>query len=351
MTNKKISINNHNIGFGFPVYIIAELSANHNQDFEEAVRLIHAAKDAGADAVKIQTYTADTLTISCSNEYFTLGKGTLWDGMNLHDLYKEAYTPWEWQPDLMKTATQLGMDFFSTAFDSTSVEFLENMNIPAYKIASFELVDHELLSCVAKTQKPIILSTGMASRQDIGEAIEVIRKESNPQITLLKCTSAYPALPEDMNLKTIADMSESFGVPVGLSDHSLNTIVPVVAVALGASIIEKHFTLSRKTPGPDSAFSLEPGEFREMVDSIRIAEQSLGRVSYDVCPHELASQTFRRSLFAVEDIIAGELFTDRNVRSIRPGNGLPPKYLKTLISRKARKDITRGTPLSWDLVD
>jgi len=347
----KLSINNHAIGKGEPVYIIAELSANHNQNFEEAVSLVHAAKDAGADAVKIQTYTADTLTIPCSNEYFTIGKGTLWEGKNLHALYKEASTPWEWQPDLMKTATQLGLDFFSTAFDATSVEFLEKMRVPAYKIASFEITDHELLRCVAKTQKPMILSTGMASREEISEAIAVIRTENNPQIALLKCTSAYPALPEDMNLATIADMSQYFGVPIGLSDHTLNTVVPLVAVALGATIIEKHFTLSRKNPGPDSAFSLEPTEFREMADAIRIAERSIGRVSYDGCSHEDASRIFRRSLFAVENISVGESFTEKNIRSIRPGNGLPPKHLPDVLKKRAKKDIRQGTPLSWDLVE
>jgi len=348
MSNSTIKINNRIIGPGFPVYVIAELSANHNQDFEAAIELIHAAKAAGADAVKIQTYTADTLTISCSNEHFIIGKGTPWEGRSLYDLYQEAYTPWEWQSDLMKTALQAGLDFLSTAFDPTSVEFLEAMDVPAYKIASFELVDHDLLKLVARTNKPVILSTGMGTFDEIKEAVGVIRGENNPNIVLLKCTSAYPALPEDMNLVTITDMSESFGVPVGLSDHTLNTVVPVVAVALGATIIEKHFTISRKTPGPDSAFSLEPGEFREMVDAIRIAEQSLGRVTYDGGPHELASRKFRRSLFFIKDIISGEIVTKDHIRSIRPGYGLLPKYLKEILGKRVKRAIPRGTPVQWD---
>jgi pseudaminic acid synthase len=338
------------IGPQSPVYIIAELSANHNQDFEEAVTLIHAAKEAGADAVKIQTYTPDTITINCSNDYFRIGKGTQWEGKNLYDLYGEAYTPWEWQPKLQKIANEIDLDFFSTPFDPTSVEFLQKMDIPAYKIASFEIVDIPLIQQIARIGKPVIMSTGMASLEEIEEAVTAIRNEGNNQIALLKCTSAYPALPEDMNLKTIPDMGIKFNVPVGISDHTLGTTIPIAAVALGACIVEKHFTLSRKAPGPDSSFSLEPQEFRAMVDAIRETERALGRVNYSVTEHEKASRVFRRSLFAVEDIADGELFTEQNVRSIRPGYGLPPKHLPEIFGKSAKGRICRGTPLKWELI-
>jgi pseudaminic acid synthase len=345
-----IQIGDKKVGSGCPVYIIAELSANHNQDFDKAVKLIHAAKEAGADAVKIQTYTPDTLTLNCTNEYFTIGRGTQWEGKNLYELYGEAYTPWEWQPELRKTAQEIGLDLFSTPFDPTSVDFLLQMDVPAFKVASFEIVDIPLIRTIARTGRPVIMSTGMASLAEIQEAVDAIRHEGNDQIALLKCTSAYPALPEEMNLKTIPDMARIFKVPVGLSDHTLGTAIPVAAVALGACIIEKHFTLSRKTPGPDSSFSLEPHEFRTMVDAIRGIEKALGTVNYDVTEHEKASRVFRRSLFAVEDIAEGELFTGKNIRSIRPGYGLPPKYLPEILGKPAKKNICRGTPLSWDLI-
>ena len=345
-----IRIGERTVGTSCPVYIIAELSANHNQDFAEAEKLIHAARDAGADAVKIQTYTPDTLTLDCKNEYFTIGRGTQWEGKNLYELYGEAYTPWEWQPELRRTAQEIGLELFSTPFDPTSVDFLMDMGVPAFKIASFEIVDLPLIRTIARTGKPVIMSTGMASLAEIQEAVDAIRREGNDQIALLKCTSAYPALPEEMNLKTIPDMAGTFGVPVGLSDHTLGTAIPVAAVALGACIVEKHFTLSRKTPGPDSSFSLEPHEFRAMVDAIRGVEKALGTVNYDVTEHEKASRVFRRSLFAVEDIAEGEVFTGKNVRSIRPGYGLPPKYLPEILGKTARKNVCRGTPLSWDMV-
>jgi pseudaminic acid synthase len=345
-----IQIGDKKVGSGCPVYIIAELSANHNQDFNEAVKLIHAAKEAGADAVKIQTYTPDTLTLNCTNEYFTIGRGTQWEGKNLYELYGEAYTPWEWQPELRKTAQEIGLDLFSTPFDPTSVDFLLQMDVPAFKVASFEIVDIPLIRTIARTGRPVIMSTGMASLAEIQEAVDAIRHEGNDQIALLKCTSAYPALPEEMNLKTIPDMAGIFRVPVGLSDHTLGTTIPVAAVALGACIIEKHFTLSRKTPGPDSSFSLEPHEFRTMVDAIRGIEKALGTVNYDATEHEKASRVFRRSLFAVEDIAEGELFTGKNIRSIRPGYGLLPKYLPEILGKPAKKNICRGTPLSWDMI-
>lgn len=345
-----IRIQKREIGPNSPVYIIAELSGNHNQDFDQAVALVHAAKEAGADAVKVQTYTADTLTIDCRNEYFQIGKGTQWEGKNLYDLYGEAFTPWGWQPDLQKIAYEIGLDFFSTPFDPTSVEFLVKMNVPAYKIASFEIVDIPLIRTIARTGKPIIMSTGMATLDEIGDAVTAIREEGNDQIALLKCTSAYPALPEDMNLRTIPDMVARFNVPVGLSDHTLGTTIPVAAVSLGACIIEKHFTLSRATLGPDSSFSLEPAEFRAMVDAIRETEKALGTVNYSVTDHENASRVFRRSLFAVEDIAKEELFTDLNVRSIRPGYGLAPKHISSVLGKKAKVKILKGTPISWDLI-
>jgi pseudaminic acid synthase len=345
-----IQVRKKKIGNSYPVYIIAELSANHNQDFNVAVNLIRAAKDSGADAIKLQTYTPDTLTINCTNNYFKIGKGTQWEGKNLYSLYKEAYTPWEWQPDLKNIAYDLGMDFFSTPFDHSSINFLESLDVPAYKVASFEIVDIPLIEKIAQTGKPVILSTGMASLAEIEEAVNVIRNKGNDQIALLKCTSAYPALPEDMNLKTIPDMAKKFNIPVGISDHSLGTTIPITAVALGACIVEKHFTLSRSNQGPDSSFSLEPHEFRSMVDAIRETEKALGTVNYSVTEHEKASIVFRRSLFAVEDIAEGEILSENNIRSIRPGYGLPPKYFYKIIGKRAKEKICRGTPLHWDLI-
>jgi pseudaminic acid synthase len=346
----KLTINNHIIGSNNPVYIVAEMSANHGQNFEQAVQIIHAAKEAGADAIKLQTYIADTITINCDNEYFHIGKGTIWEGRTLYDLYKEAYTPWEWQPKLKEIADDLGLDLFSSPFDHTGVDFLEKMGIPAYKIASFELVDLPLIRRVARTGKPIIISTGMAALAEIDEAVHTAREAGATQIALLKCTSAYPASPAEMNLRTIPHLAETFGVPAGLSDHTLGIAVPVAAVALGACIVEKHLTLSRSLPGPDSAFSLEPQEFKEMAQAIRTVEQALGEVRYGVTGSEAQLQIYRRSLFVVRDMNAGEEFTAENLRSIRPGQGLPPKYLEEILGRRAARDIPRGTPLQWDLV-
>jgi len=346
-----LKINKQLVGPGTSTYIIAELSANHNQDFEEAVKLIKNARYVGADAVKIQTYTPDTMTIDCRENYFQIGDGLIWKGKNLYELYKEAYTPWEWQPELKKIANNLGMDLFSTPFDHTSIDFLEKMDVPAYKIASFELVDIPLIKKIAKCGKPVILSTGMATLGEIEEAVSTIREMGNGQIALLKCTSAYPAPPEEMNLRTIPHMAEYFDVPVGLSDHTLGIAVPIAAVALGACIVEKHLTISRSTPGPDSTFSLEPQEFKAMVDAIRITENALGKVSYEVTKHEKTSRLYRRSFFVVRDMALGEIFSEDNVRSIRPGHGLPPKYQDQIIGKKAKKAIKRGTPLSWDLVE
>jgi pseudaminic acid synthase len=336
------------IGANLPVYIIAELSANHGQSLDRAAQLVRAAHAAGADAVKLQTYTADTLTIRCDRPEFRVGGGTLWDGRTLYDLYGEAYTPWDWQPKLKVLADQLGLHLFSTPFDPSAVDYLEKMGVPAHKIASFEIVDLPLVERIARTGKPIIMSTGMATLREIADAVETIRSVKAGPLALLKCTSAYPSLPESMNLQTIPHLAEAFACPVGLSDHSLGIAVPVAAVALGASIIEKHLTLSRAEPGPDSAFSLEPHEFRAMVDAVRVAEKALGRVHYGADLSEEKSRVFRRSLFVVQYVKAGERFTADNVRSIRPGHGLPPKFLSAILGRRAACNLERGTPLAWE---
>lgn len=348
--SRSIEINGRRIGFGYPVYIIAEMSANHNQNFDQAVKLIEAAKEAGADAIKLQTYTPDTITIDCDNEYFQVKGTRLWDGRTLYDLYGEAYTPWEWPPKLQEIAHEVGLDLFSTPFDHTAVEFLESLGVPAYKIASFENIDLPLLRRIAQTGQPIIMSTGMATLAEIDEAVRTIRESGGNQLALLKCTSAYPSPPEEMNLRTIPHLSSAFAVPVGLSDHTQGNAVPVAAVALGACIIEKHFTLSRDIPGPDSAFSLEPQEFKAMVDAVRTVEKALGSVDYGVSDKEKASRVFRRSLFVVKDMLPGEAFTEENVRSIRPGHGLHTRYRDQVLGRYTGQAIKRGTPLSWDLI-
>lgn len=341
-------VNGRRIGLDQPTYIVAEMSANHNQSFEEAARIVHAAKEAGADAVKLQTYTADTMTLASEKEHFQIGKGTIWEGRNLYDLYVEAYTPWEWQPKLKTIADGLGLDLFSTPFDDTAVDFLEKMDLPVYKVASFELVDIPLIERIARTGKPMIMSTGMATMEEIEEAMQAARGAGATEIALLKCTSAYPAPSDEMNLRTIPHLAETFRVPVGLSDHTMGIAVPVASVALGACIIEKHLTLSRSTPGPDSAFSLEPDEFKAMVDAVRIAEQALGQVRYGVTENQAASRAFRRSLFVVRDMKEGDEFTPENVRSIRPGYGLAPKHLKDVLGKQAVKDISAGTALDWE---
>jgi pseudaminic acid synthase len=340
-------IRQREVGEQSPVYIIAELSANHHHDFTQAERLLRAAKDAGADAVKLQTYTADTLTIPCDGPHFRISGGTIWDGRTLHDLYGEAYTPWEWQPKLKQLAEQMGMDLFSSPFDASAIDFLEGINVPAYKIASFEVIDHALIQRVAATGKPIIMSTGMATMAEISQAVEVARAAGATQLALLKCTSSYPAPPEEANLRTIPHLAAAFDVPAGLSDHTIGIAVPVAAVALGACIIEKHLTLSRSIPGPDSAFSLEPDEFKEMVTAVRTAEKALGSIRYGLTATEKASRVFRRSLFVVEDVKQGETLTTRNVRCIRPGHGMAPAHLPEILGRAARVDIPRGTPLAW----
>ncbi len=345
-----IQIRRDRIGPGFPTYIMAELSANHNQDFEKAVKIVYAAKEAGANAIKLQTYTPDTITLACDREEFRVSGGTLWDGRTLHDLYAEAHMPWEWQPKLKQLAEQLGMECFSTAFDPIAVDFLEKMNVPAHKVASFEIVDLPLIQKMARTGKPLIISTGMASEEEIAEALQCARQAGAKEIALLKCTSAYPAPAEEMNLRTIPEMARRFGVPVGLSDHTLGIVASVVAVALGACILEKHLTLSRSIPGPDSAFSLEPQEFKSMVEAVRTAEKALGGVHFGASDKERSSLAHRRSLFVVQDVRQGEEFTTDNVRSIRPGNGLHPRHLEEVLGKRAAKGIKRGTRLRWECV-
>ncbi len=350
MNSTNFKIGERVIGPDQPVYMIAELSANHNQDFDEAVRLIHAAKETGVDAVKLQTYTPDTLTINCDQKYFQIGKGTIWEGRTLYDLYGEAYTPWDWQPRLKEIANEIGLDLFSTPFDATAIEFLEQMDVPAYKVASFEIVDLHLIEKIAATGKPIIMSTGMATSDEIDEAVCAARGAGAKEIALLKCTSAYPAAANEMHLRTIPHLAEAYGVPAGLSDHTLGTSVAVASVALGACIIEKHFCLSRDDGGPDAAFSLEPAEMLQLVQEVRTTEQALGNVQLGASEREMASRIFRRSLFVVSDMQAGDIFTDQNVRSIRPGDGLAPKHLTDVLGRRAMCDISKGTPLSFDLL-
>lgn len=345
-----INIAGRRVGDGHPVYVVAELSANHRQDFEQAVALVRAAHAAGADAVKLQTYTPDTLTIESDKDYFRIEKGTPWEGRTLHDLYGQAYTPWEWQPRLKDLAEELGLQLFSSVFDSSAVDFLERMDVPAYKISSFELVDLPLIKQAAATRKPIILSTGMGTLDEITEAVATARDGGAAGIALLKCTSAYPATPDEMHLRTIPHLADTFHVPVGLSDHTLGFAVAAAAVALGACIVEKHLTLSRATPGPDSAFSLEPEEFRAMVDAIRAVERARGGVHYGASRSETATRNLRRSLFVVQDTPAGAALTRDNLRSIRPGHGLPPKHLESVLGRRLTRDVERGTPLSWDLL-
>jgi len=345
-----ITINGRKIGPGRPVYVIAELSANHAQDFDAAVRLVHGAADAGADAVKLQTYTPDTITIASDAPPFRHGSGSLWEGVTLHALYEGAYMPWDWQPKLMAEAKARGLDCFSSPFDPTAVAFLESLDVPAFKIASFELVDLPLIRLVARTGKPMILSTGMATEAEVDEAVEAARGAGATELALLKCTSAYPSPPESVNLRAIPAMAERWGVPIGLSDHTRGEAVPVAAVALGACIVEKHVTGSHADATPDEAFSLDLAEFRAMVDAIRVAERAMGGTTLGPTPEEQESRRFRRSLFAVEDIAAGEALTERNIRSIRPADGLHTREYERVLGRRAAVDIPRGTPLSWDLI-
>jgi len=331
-------------------YVIAEMSANHAGSLERAKEIIHAAKEAGADCIKIQTYTADTLTLNCDNKYFQVENGT-WEGENLYHLYQKAFTPWEWQGELKQEAEKLQLDFLSTPFDRTSVDFLEGIGIEFYKIASFELIDIPLIEYVASKNKPIILSTGMGSESEIEEAIAAIRRYNNEKIVLLRCSSAYPAISDEMNLRTISDMQTRFQVPVGLSDHSLGSLAAITAVSLGAKVIEKHFCLSRKIENPDSKFSMEPEEFREMVNDIRNVEKALGEVKYGPTMQEKSNLAFRKSIFVVKDIKKGEIFTEENIRVIRPGYGMHPRYYKEILGKQAADDLFYGDPLKEENVE
>lgn len=343
-------IGEHEISADSPVYIVAEMSANHNMDFERAKEIIKAAAEAGADAIKIQTYTPDTITIDCKDECFRT-QSKLWEGMTLYELYQKAYTPWEWQEDLKEYAESLGIDFFSSPFDITAVDFLEKLNVIAYKIASFEINDIPLIRKVSSTGKPIIISTGIAYLEDIELAIRTCREQGNNNIVLLKCLSAYPAPFEEMNLRVIPNLGETFGCEVGLSDHSLGSETAIVAVTLGARMVEKHLTLSREDGGVDAAFSMEPDEFALMVKQIRNVEKALGKVTYQLTPKQVEQREGSRSLFIVRDVKKGERFTTENVKSIRPGIGLHTKYYEEILGRKAKEDFNLGTPLSWDKIE
>jgi N-acetylneuraminate synthase len=347
----EFSINGRAIGPGNPVYIIAEISANHGQEFAKAVDLVRGAHAAGADAVKLQTYTPDTITIDSDAPAFRAGSGSLWEGTTLHSLYETAYTPWEWQPKLKAIADDLGIDCFSSPFDPTAVDFLMTMDVPAFKVASFELVDLPLIRKMAQTGRPLIMSTGMATADEIDEAIAAARDGGATQIALLKCTSAYPSPPEAVNLRAIPAMAERWTMPIGLSDHTQGIAVPAAAVALGASIVEKHVTTSHADTTPDSAFSLDLPEFEAMVDAIRTVERALGRPSIGPTADEAESRRFRRSLFVVEDVVSGETFTERNVRSIRPAAGMHTREYEAVLGRRAAVGIRRGTPLSPDLIE
>ena len=338
------------IGLDQPVFVVAEVSANHNQSVEQAKKIIDAAALAKVDAVKLQTYTPDTITIDSDQVYFKVKVNDAWKGQTLYHLYQKTYTPWEWHRELQDYATKKGLLFFSTPFDDTAVDFLESLNVPLYKVASFELVDVPLLKKIASTKKPVIISRGMSSEAEIQLAIKTLKDYGCPAIALLHCVSSYPAKPEEMNLATIADLTKKFEVVAGLSDHSLDPYVPAIALGLGAKVIEKHLTLKRADGGPDAAFSLEPQEFKDLVTTIRSLEKSIGRASYEVLNQEKENVIFRKSLFIVEDIKKGQLLTKQNLRSIRPGHGLEPKYYEDVIGKEVLIDVERGTPLTWDLI-
>ncbi|GAL83269.1 pseudaminic acid synthase [Sporocytophaga myxococcoides] len=344
----EIKIANKEIGDSSPVFIIAELSANHGQQLNVALDTVKAARDTGADAIKLQHYLPDTITLNCDNQYFQIKQGTIWDGTTLHKLYQEAYMPWEWTEAIMKTAEECGLICFSSPFDSTAVDLLETFDVPAYKIASFEINDIPLIKLVASKGKPVIISTGIATLADIELAVKTCRDAGNNQIALLKCTSAYPALPEEMNLRTIPNLKETFNVVTGLSDHTLGIGVPVASVALGAKIIEKHFILDKSLGGPDASFSLNPVQFTEMVNAVREVEKALGTVNYDLSAKSIKNKEFSRSLFIVKDVKEGELVSKENVKSIRPGFGMHTKHYETVLGMRFRKDLSKGTPLSFD---
>jgi pseudaminic acid synthase len=338
-------INDRIIGDDDPAYIIAEMSANHAGSKKRALQIIRAAKEAGADCVKVQTYTPETMTFNSDKKWFQIDKGT-WEGENLYNLYQKAYTPWEWQEDLKKEAEKSGIDFFSTPYEKTAVDFLEDLGVEFYKVASFSITNLPFLKYLAKKNKPIIMSTGMATLGEIEEAVNVIKENSNENLALLNCSSAYPSVPNDMNLKKIKHLHDTFNLPVGLSDHSLGSVAAIASIAMGGKIIEKHFCLSRDIENPDSSFSMEPAEFKKMVADIRATERAIGNIDYSISEKEQESRRFRRSIFAVEDIKAGEKLTEDNIRIIRPGYGLKPKKWEKVLNKKALKDIEKGTPLN-----
>jgi pseudaminic acid synthase len=332
-------------------FIIAELSANHGGDLEVALETVRAAKRAGADAIKLQTYTADTITLNVKNDLFKIKQGTHWDGQYLYDLYKEASLSWDWHKPIFELAKKEGLVCFSSPFDKTAVDYLETLNVPAYKIASFEITDIPLIEYVASKGKPVIISTGIAGIEDIELALETCRKAGNEDITLLQCTSAYPAAPEDANLLTIPDIRIRFGVNAGLSDHTMGIEAPVVAVALGAKVIEKHFILNKSIGGPDAHFSLDEGEFKKMVDAVRTTEKMLGKADYEMTDKKLRSREFSRSLFISEDVKKGEVLSEKNVKSVRPNYGMHPKYYKDVIGKSFKADFKKGSPLEIEMCE
>lgn len=347
--NKTITIGKRTLSADSPVFIVAELSANHNQDYNRAVEIIHAAAQAGADAVKLQTYTPDTLTIDCHEDCF-INKGGLWDGLTEYELYQKAYTPWEWQPKLMEEAAKLGLECFSSPFDFTSVDFLESLQVPAYKIASYEINDIPLIRKAARLHKPMIFATGIAYPEDIERALSVCAEEGNQDVILLKCVSAYPTPYEDVNLNAIPTLAKTYDCLTGISDHTLGTIVSAGAVPLGIRMVEKHLTLRRSDGGPDSAFSMEPEEFAQMVQEIRILEKALGSPEYHLTDKQIEQRQGSRSLFVVKDIAEGEVLTSENIRSIRPGIGLHTMYYEEVLGKHAKHFLKKGTPLAWDLI-
>ena len=348
---KEIRIGSRIISKDSPTFIVAEMSANHNMDYNRAVQILRAAKEAGADAVKIQTYTADTITLESDRPCFQITQGTLWDGITLHKLYETAYTPWEWQGKLKEEAEGMGLEFFSSPFDFTSVDFLEELKVPAYKVASFEITDIPLIRRIAGLGKPVIMAAGVARLSDIELAVRTCKEAGNENVILLKCTSAYPTPYEDVNLRTMPSMGETFDCLTGLSDHTMGGAVACAAVALGARVVEKHLTLRRADGGPDSAFSMEPEEFKDMVDNIRVIERALGKVTYDLTPGQTKEREHSRSLFIARDMKAGEVFTPENLRSVRPADGLHTKYYEELLGKRIAADAEKGTPMSWALVD
>ena len=346
-----MKIGDYRISKDSPAFIIAELSANHNGSIETAIETIKAAKKAGANCVKLQTYTADTITLNHKSDHFKITQGTIWDGEYLHDLYKTAFTPWEWHEKLFKTCHEEGLVSFSSPFDITAVDFLENLDVPAYKIASFEITDIPLIEYTAAKMKPMIISTGIAEIEDIQLAVDACRNVGNNEIALLKCTSSYPAPLEEANLAMIQDLAERFDVISGLSDHTMGSIAPIASIPLGGKIIEKHFILDKSIGGPDASFSMDQDEFRVMVESVRAAESSLGKIDYSLTEKQKNSREHSRSLFVVEDIDSGEEITTKNVRSIRPWHGLHPKYQKQILGKKVLKKLLKGTPLKLSHID